>query len=503
MVPHPADGFKPRGFPSWGGGRGGRRWNAAPTIFTARRDASRADMVTDSSIRALPVPDDVVEREVAAIPEAKILEPQLLVGHLGLDRERHVGEAPVAHIVLRAHAEDRRQAAREAAVAEGDVADEIHVLGAGDGDMDRRVVGTHDHVGELDVLHAEREDRSLRGRQDPVLAVAGRVDVELVVVRRQVELHAETRVLAHDAGDHHVAHRVVLGPAEADRALVRAQHAVLDRHALAGTRLLHLLLVGADNERVVLRVDDAVAHRHVAAAAEVEAVAVRILRVALDAHAAALHAVAVEEPRAPAAGMVDEDVVQPHVRARHEQHAAPGDERVGLPPELRPAGLLVGNGLVVAVRVAVDRSVAGDGDVRLRDGVEHRALVEARHALHVPVLGMRELWELQRVFAALERGAAVDVQIDVVLEVERIGDVRAAARHEHLSAARCRAGVDRLLDRRRVVRHAVRLRAVRRHVERTRARARRQQDCRRNRNAPACSTGNSTCNHLLHSSFPF
>ena len=278
---------------------------------------------------------------------------------------------------------------------------------------------------------------------------------------------------AHDVAQQDVLHRAVPAPSHADRvAPGGAQDAVVHQHALAGAGLLHLLLVAANDERVVLRIDDAVAHHHVAAAAEVESVAVREAVVAFDPRAAHAHAVAVQEPVRPSAGVADEDVVEAHVPAGDEEHAPARHVRVAVAPPVVAGPVLLRLPVVELLVVAVDRAGAGDGDVRLGDGVEHRAVVEAQGALGVPVLGMAEERVLERILAAEERRAAVDVQIDVVLEAERVRHVRAAARHEDAPAALGGAVVDRLLDGGGVVRHAVRLRAVGGHVERSRRRGR-------------------------------
>ena len=287
---------------------------------------------------------------------------------------------------------------------------------------------------------------------------------ERIPHRRQVELDAETGVRTDDVVEGDIADRAVARPADADGALIGPQHAVREGHALARTHLAHLLLVRADDQRVVLRVDDAVRNRHIAAAAEVETVAVRELAVALDAHAAALHAVAVEEPRAPAARLVDEHVVEADVLATHEEDATTRDVRV---TDALPAAV---HTVVESGGIAVNRARARDRDVRLAHGVEHRALVEARRTLGTPHGRRLEFGVLVGILAPLQRGAAVDVEIDAVLEVERVGLVDAAPRHEHASSAHGGAGINRLLDRRRVVRGAIRTRTELGHVERIRQR---------------------------------
>ncbi len=76
--------------------------------------------------------------------------------------------------------------------------------------------------------------------------------------------------------------------------------------------------------------------------------------------------------------------------------------------------------------------------IRKHDGESHR------YAMHIR--------------RASPKRAAFDVEIDVVLEVERVGDIRAAARHEDASAALHGAVVDRLLDGGRARRFGLRLR---------------------------------------------
>ena len=83
----------------------------------------------------------------------------------------------------------------------------------------------------------------------------------------------------------------------------------------------------------------------------------------------------------------------------------------------------------------------------------------------VPTISAGEFETMkQAVINIHEAKAAVDVQFHVVLEVERVGDVLAAARHEDASAALRGAVVDRLLDGGGIVRFPIRPRAVARHV---------------------------------------
>ena len=426
----------------------------------------------------IEAPLHVVEDDVARVLEPAVREPRAAhaevaprrTARLG-DLERHVRETPVAHVVLGTELEDGRALRAEAAVRERDVPQERDVLRAADADVERRVEAVDRHVREAHVLHAERHDLPLRGRHDA--ASARRVDVLLrgqrIAHRGQVELDAEARVGADDVVEGDVADRPVARPADADRALVRAQDAVREDEPLAGPHRAHLLLVRAHDERVVLRVDEAVAHRHVAAAAEVEAVAVRELAVAGDAHAPALHAVAVEEPRAPPAGVVDEDVVEAHVPAADEEDAASRDVRVA---DALPAAV---DAAVERLGVAVDRARARDRHVRLPHGVEQRALVEARGPFGAPHVGRTELGVFEGILPALQRRAPVDVEIDVVLEVERVGLVDTAPRHEDAPAPLRGTGVDGLLDGGRVVGGVIGARPEPRDVERVRARPQRRE----------------------------
>ena len=420
------------------------------------------------TILRIVVPLHVVEDDVArvlepAVRQARTRHAEVAAGRAArlLDVERHVGEAPVAHVVLGAELQHGRTLCAETAVGERDVLQERNVLRAADADVERRMEAVDRHVRETHVLDAERHDFALRGR-DHVTA-ARRIDMflrrERIAHRRQVELDAKTGIGADDVVEGDVANRTVARPANADGALVGAQHAVREGHALARTHLAHLLLVRADDQRVVLRVDDAVRNRHVAAAAEVETVAIRELAVALDTHAAALYAVAVEEPGAPTARLVDEHVIEADVLAAHEEDAAPRDVRVA---DTLPAAVYA---MVEGGGIAVDRTRPRNRDIRLAHGVEHRTLVEAWRTLGTPHGRRLEFGVLVGIFAPLQRGATIDVKIDTVLEVERVGLVDAAPRYKYASTALRGTIVDCLLNRRRVVGDAIRLRAERRHVD--------------------------------------
>ena len=191
-----------------------------------------------------------------------------------------------------------------------------------------------------------------------------------------------------------------------------------------------------------------------------KSVPVGALAVATDGEAADLHGVAVEEPGGPARGVDEAEVAQSHVAATREHHASAGDVRVA---HARPHAVdtpVEGLGL----GVAVDRAAARHRHVRLPRGVEHRAGVPADRTVPPPHVRRREERILQRIVAALQRGAAVHLQLHVALEVERVGAIHAAAGHERRAAAGRSRAVDRRLDGRRAVGGAVGLRAEGRDV---------------------------------------
>ena len=155
-------------------------------------------------------PLHVVERDVLAVVE----EDARLGGQRAarlLDRELHVREAPVGHVVLRTELEDGRHLRDEAAVRERDVLHVRHALARRHGDDDRRAVARELDVVEAEVLHRERHGREVgHGNAVPARRVARVLRVEHL---RHGEEDAAPRVRADDVGEEAVLHRRVAGPA--------------------------------------------------------------------------------------------------------------------------------------------------------------------------------------------------------------------------------------------------------------------------------------------------
>ena len=133
--------------------------------------------------------------------------------------------------------------------------------------------------------------------------------------------------------------------------------------------------------------------------------------------------------------------LQPLAGREHE-HLRP--EGLGQPPFARL--IVAGHELAGA---AVDVAAAGDAQALGAVGGDHR-----RAAI------------LRRVVGDHEFGIVGQVEIDIALQLQRADQVLLPAAHQHLRAlAGGRGLIDRALDRRRVERCAVALRAVIAHVE--------------------------------------
>jgi len=254
----------------------------------------------------------------------------------------------------------------------------------------------------MHILDPEGVDGVRQGRH----ALAARRVVRHMFHVGHVDANAGVGVADHQIADTAVPDHIVVGPADADRRGVALQDAVRHHHPLARHRSVQLMLIGAQDQRVVAAAHNAVADRHVAARPDVDAVAVRIPQIHLDLQPAHLHGFAIQQPHAPARRIQDRDIIEPDIFASDQEDVAPGDQLIVLAaPPVRPFGPFVKQ-----LRMPVDRAASADRDVGLRHRIEHRALVAAQAVFDAPVGRGLEFRIKERVRTALQRGARLDLQ---------------------------------------------------------------------------------------------
>ena len=432
------------------------RVRAERGVRDGKREVSR-QLGRERDGRAAHVPAAVLEADVAAVVEEDVVRADDLLARRFADVEVDVAEEDIGDVVLGPHDHLRRLRAVKDDVLKAQVADEpdgARLERIADANLERMHLARDAAVPEDDALELER--LALLGRQRLEAVPARRLKVVGIEVR-QTHRDALPAVRADDVVEEDVPDGVVRRPAEAaERRARRAANRVTHRDALArGELRRQQLLVGADCERVVGREHAALLDEDIARGRDVEAIAVRVLGIRVKRHAPRGHAVAAEDPRIPARRVEDREVLEPHVRAAHEEEATPRDVAVVRPP----VALVLRTPRPERLARAVDDALARDGDVRHAARVDERALVEPRRAVPRPEVRRRELGILLPVRSALQDGAFLEVQLDVRLEVERVagvGFVRPG--DDDLAAALRGRVVNRLLQG---LRHGTVLRQVR------------------------------------------
>ena len=138
----------------------------------------------------------------------------------------------------------------------------------------------------------------------------------------------------------------------------------------------------------------------------------------------------------------------------------PQDRILGIRlPQAVDAGTLADAGTVEAVgeevpAVAVDRSLAAQGHVRLPDAEEQMSALVVLGDRPVVLRTNVPAVVVRGILAALDGRARADVEVHIALEKERSGYV-AARRDAHFAAAGGMGGVDGRLQGRRVLRRAI------------------------------------------------
>ena len=137
--------------------------------------------------------------------------------------------------------------------------------------------------------------------------------------------------IAHDEiAERAVAHEVVVCPADADATAGTLENAVRDSDVFTWFWLIKLLLHATDNDAVVAVRKVAIADNHVAARAEMDAVAVGHAQIRLHGDAADADILAVKEPGEPASSVNQRQILQTNVLASDEKQASPWNQLVVL-----------------------------------------------------------------------------------------------------------------------------------------------------------------------------
>ena len=236
---------------------------------------------------------------------------------------------------------------------------------------------------------------------------------------------------------------------------------VLDEDVLAGHADPPALGIasGLDRDVVVPGVEERVLDDHVPAGLRVHAVIVRAQ--ALQVHAVDGHVLAQHGVQQPHRGVVQRDALHQDVLALVELHEVRpehvpfaehplGDRHPFLTHlEQRLPVLLLQSGArvlpvppVVRIGIAVEGAVPGHCDVLHLVAVDEWGVVVQLHPLE-PGLHYRQVVAL--VLAEQDRGIVGQMQVDVVLEVDRSGE-EGAIRNEHPSAAALAHLRDRRLE---------------------------------------------------------
>ena len=251
---------------------------------------------------------------------------------------------------------------------------------------------------------------------------------------------------------------------DTNRVAGRRKAAVRHADAFARTLRFQASRVCPERNAVVSGIDVAIRYLYILAAVDIHAVAVmRMDRFASRAHEKVLdrHALAAVDEARPVRRIYERDAFDTHILALDEVHHL----------AWTPRNLGLSAWPVLAVRtnneraaVSVDAPITADCHVRLLDA-ENKMRTRGRLQFAGGILyaNIRFVVVLP-VGTALERGATVEEQLDVALEVDRAGKERPRA-DTHSAAACSICRIDSLLDCRRIFRHSVALRSIGLNIE--------------------------------------
>lgn len=310
------------------------------------------------------------------------------------------------------------------------------------------IIGLEDHGLILDVDHVNVGDTDIRGHSAPLRRA----------LETQARIGADEAVVAHDD----ILHPGAVFAADDEAAMGVEYRIVLDQNVLARSALLKGLGSGAalEADAVIADIHRAPGHQHVLALHDVDAVAV--LGIPGTAHLDVLDDDVLAETRhkVELGRILDRDAadMDPLAGSEADQMGtqfllAPGVvgdvpvmlQVIGIPQRAvdRAAHLAEGVPFHVAYlaaldgpppgAVAVDDALSGDGDVMPPGSRDARL-----HALAVPefvLVGRQE-----------DDGAALQMQVDAILEHDGTGQVEAFG-HDEMSASLLVQGGDRLLER--------------------------------------------------------
>ena len=226
--------------------------------------------------------------------------------------------------------------------------------------------------------------------------------------------------------------------------------------------------VGALGAKAVVigRIDAAVGNHRVAAAVNVNAVAVGVHR-----HVVHGQVVAAGDENRKMSAVKNRDVADEHIAAKFQREGlvaetnrrrGVGDRRI----EMIEADHLIENLVSANQTATVDRAVAADENVR-QIFAPNQAVMKI--AMSAVLITTKRIWlglviKIHVLRRAQNRCARVNQQMDVALEMNRAAQI-SSRRHEHRAATGLGAGSNRLVNRRAVEIFSVAHRAESAHVK--------------------------------------